>query len=641
VSEEAGRAGSCHSVISASASRLLRAAPIVLAAALGAATFAVGAQAARFSPLPVPTGFAGIQATVSGLTTRVPLLLPRARLLEHSTQPPGAPAPAASLGTPVVNSVSTVEGEGPSGELLEGPSEGPSSGGTEVRISGEHLDDCSIVPLTELLSGSLTGLACQQVIVHFGGEPALVLAAFGTEILAYTPSSVTEGAVYVTVTTPGGTSLSGVGDQYVYAAPRYTPPAAPQPAISEVTPAEGPATGFTPVAVRGTNLLPPGVEQCVACAGVVVLFNGTAVPVLEGTPGELQVVSPPAAPGPVNVQVRVGAEASRTAEADRFTYLQPTPPDTTPPRVTVTQPAAGSVTTSSTQTIAGEAGVEPGDLSVVTVTLFNGSTAAALESHQVQAVSGHWSTTFAGLSPGAYAVRAEQSDEAGNRGASEPVAFSVVRSAAPPAASFTWFPREPRVAEPVTLVSNSIDAKSPITAFAWSLGPSAPFQTGGPSLTTTFFTAGAHQVQLRVANAAGETTTASESIAVSSPKIVLMQPFPVVRIVGTDNGSGATLSLLSVQAPSGAVVTVVCKGRGCPVKRVRRVVPRRRSGSATVSFPQFARRLPAGVVLLVRVQEPGEIGKYTRFVVRRGKVPARVDGCLAPTATNPMACPTS
>ena len=62
---------------------------------------------------------------------------------------------------------------------------------------------------------------------------------------------------------------------------------------------------------------------------------------------------------------------------------------------------------------------------------------------------------------------------------------------------------------------------------------------------------------------------------------------------------------------------------------------------APVEFPRFERSLRAGVTLEIRVFKAGMIGKYTRFVVRRGKLPLRDDACLALAGVKPMACPSS
>ena len=84
-----------------------------------------------------------------------------------------------------------------------------------------------------------------------------------------------------------------------------------------------------------------------------------------------------------------------------------------------------------------------------------------------------------------------------------------------------------------------------------------------------------------------------------------------------------------------------CKGRGCPIKSVRRVAVSNQRGVAPVAFRRLERFLRFGVTLEIRVSKPGEIGKYTRFTVRRGKLPERVDMCLDAAGVKPMMCPSS
>ena len=129
----------------------------------------------------------------------------------------------------------------------------------------------------------------------------------------------------------------------------------------------------------------------------------------------------------------------------------------------------------------------------------------------------------------------------------------------------------------------------------------------------------------------------------TSTPLILMQPFPIVRIAGSETSSGVHLSLLTAQAPVGARVSVRCRGRGCPARSESRVAASRKSkaGTVMVEFRRFERTLRAGVSLEVRVSEPGQIGKYTRFAVRRGGLPVRVDSCLGPAGVKPIACPSS
>jgi hypothetical protein len=326
--------------------------------------------------------------------------------------------------------------------------------------------------------------------------------------------------------------------------------------------------------------------------------------------------------------------------------------DTTPPQLTIISPARGTTTSGNSQLFVGSAGTAPRDLPGVTVQLYSGSTISSqpsLAALTVQSSNGSWSATFGGLSPGTYTAQAEQGDQAGNIGRSDRMTFTLTPVAAlpgglPPTASFSWFPIAPSTDQSVSLVSTSTDATSPLTAFAWALTKNGAFLAGKPVVTTSFATPGAHIVRLRVTAADGRQSVASESILVTEPPLVLMQPFPIVRIAGTETSRGANISLLTVQAPLGARVTVSCHGRSCPTKSETRVAVssrRRRAGSVQLPFRRFERSLRAGVILEIRVYKRREIGKYTRFVIRHGRLPLRVDTCLDPAASKPMVCPSS
>jgi hypothetical protein len=250
------------------------------------------------------------------------------------------------------------------------------------------------------------------------------------------------------------------------------------------------------------------------------------------------------------------------------------------------------------------------------------------------------------LSSGQYTAVATQASSLPENpaGRSEPVTFTLtsppVAPGAPPAASFKWFPALPQTGEPVSLVSTSSDAFSPIVALAWALN--GPFQGGGTVLTTSFSTPGGHLVRLLVTSANGLSSVASETINVVGPRVPLMQPFPVVRIAGTETRSGVKLRLLRVQqTPAGARVTVRCRGRRCPLRSASRVAVSRVLEAASLEFRAFERSLHFGVTLEIFVSKPGEIGKYTRFEVRRGKLPTRVDMCLDPAGIKPLRCPSS
>src|SRR2546430_457530 len=158
-----------------------------------------------------------------------------------------------------------------------------------------------------------------------------------------------------------------------------------------------------------------------------------------------------------------------------------------PPSLTITWPINGRVTNNQTPAFSGTTSQPYNEftdnLEPVTLTIYD------MGGKQVQTPT---SGSFTGrtwslvptqpLAPGAYTAQAQQRDEAGNAGASQPVTFTVTRppelSPSPPVASFRWFPAAPRVGETVSLVSTSTDIASSITQFAWALGSNAPFKAG-------------------------------------------------------------------------------------------------------------------------------------------------------------------
>jgi hypothetical protein len=327
--------------------------------------------------------------------------------------------------------------------------------------------------------------------------------------------------------------------------------------------------------------------------------------------------------------------------------------DASSPTVTLTSPSNGSTAVATSQTVSGSAGTEAGDLETVTVHLYSGSEASGtpLQTISAQQSGGHWSATFGGLNPGTYSAEAEQSDDVGNVGHSAPVTFSLtappvaqtVAQPSPPAASFRWVPTAPHPDEPVTLISTSTDPSSAITGFAWAPSGNEVFSAGESALTTTFATAGAHLVQLRVSAANGLSSTAAETINVTAPAPTLIQPFPIVRMAGSYDAAGVKISLLTVQAPVGATVTVICRGAGCPAKSESVVAssgPKgNKAGTVVVTLRRFERPLRAGTILEIEVSDHGEIGKFTKFVIHHNKLPSRQDLCLNPAGTTAILCP--
>jgi hypothetical protein len=93
------------------------------------------------------------------------------------------------------------------------------------------------------------------------------------------------------------------------------------------------------------------------------------------------------------------------------------------------------------------------------------------------------------------------------------------------------------------------------------------------------------------------------------------------------------VQVLGVRAPKGALVTVRCKGKGCPVKQRRKKIKK-----GPVRFPTYERFLRPGIRLQVFVTKKGKIGDYTSYTIRRGKPPKRVNRCVSGARLKPVGC---
>ena len=211
----------------------------------------------------------------------------------------------------------------------------------------------------------------------------------------------------------------------------------------------------------------------------------------------------------------------------------------------------------------------------------------------------------------------------------------------PPHADFVWFPALPHPGEPALLASVSTASTSPIVKYAWDLRQGEGFASGGPTLDTTFTTYAPREVRLRVTDANGSADIAAHTISMSAPPPSVISPFPIVRIVGILKRAGVRIKLLSVRMSAAARAVVACRGTRCPAKSQARALPASRKGTTWVRFRSFERFLRAGIALEIRTSKPGKIGAFTRYAIRRRKLPARSDSCLDPGGRKPIACPTA
>lgn len=280
-------------------------------------------------------------------------------------------------------------------------------------------------------------------------------------------------------------------------------------------------------------------------------------------------------------------------------------------------------------------------------------------------------------SSGQYTVTLSEPDD---QGTLVPVADPVTVNVQPPpntrpSAAFIFMPENPLVGESV-LFTGGTDSDGDALTRVWDFGDGTPTSSAAEP-AHSYAASGSYTVALSVSDERGGFDSSSQTVSVSSPPgdgsapgagsapgdgpaltpsdpilapapgdpdpipapgvpakpPTLMRPFPVVRIAGVVLPRGALVTILSVRGPVGARVFVQCSGRGCPSRSVART-----STTRLLRLRRFERRLPAGVTLELFVRQAGRIGKYTRFTIRAGKAPARLDRCLVPGRTRPVMC---
>jgi PKD repeat protein len=245
----------------------------------------------------------------------------------------------------------------------------------------------------------------------------------------------------------------------------------------------------------------------------------------------------------------------------------------------------------------------------------------------------------------------------------------------PPTASFTYSPAQPVAGDKVTFTSTSIDPDGAIAHTQWDLNNDGDFSdASGAVVQRTFAKPGTYTVSIKVDDGNGGAATSFRDIDVRPalttsapppppptpsagfpqlPQIPLtnvrvdhsttraprlLNPFPVVRIAGAIYRGGVRINVLSVRTRRGATVRVACSGRGCPARSVAVKVHATKTPVRVRAFERFLRK---GVVLRVSVTKKNRIGKFTRFVIRGGAAPKRLDLCQRWQALRPIRCPGS
>jgi plastocyanin len=211
-----------------------------------------------------------------------------------------------------------------------------------------------------------------------------------------------------------------------------------------------------------------------------------------------------------------------------------------------------------------------------------------------------------------------------------------------PGASFNFAPEDPRVGDSVEFVSSSCQPGGKLVRQNWDLDGDGEYDDAeGPQAQMTFPAAGEYSVGLQVTGGRGAVDVERRKVMVETIYVLprparsrLLSPFPVVTLGGRLTTKGARVTVLTVRAPICSLVTVTCRGRGCPVRRSSSYVGHRR-----LRLRRFERAYRAGAVITIRVSKGSQIGKFTQFRIRKHAAPRRNDLCLRPGESKGSRCP--
>jgi plastocyanin len=217
-----------------------------------------------------------------------------------------------------------------------------------------------------------------------------------------------------------------------------------------------------------------------------------------------------------------------------------------------------------------------------------------------------------------------------------------------PIASFAYYPAAPTPGQMVNFYSTATDPDTAVAGQSWDLDGNGTYgDASGPSASRAFGAPGAYVVGLQVKDTDGAVSFVSQTVTVQRTSVAALLdgglrelfPFPVVRLSGTIQESGIRVRRLTVSAPRGARTEVRCIGDHCPFAKRRYTHKTAVAANVWRLRRLDGRFLRAGIRLQVFVMRARTIGRYTRFKIRSGRPPRRVDRCLASLSRKPIACP--
>jgi hypothetical protein len=249
----------------------------------------------------------------------------------------------------------------------------------------------------------------------------------------------------------------------------------------------------------------------------------------------------------------------RGAESAKSAAIQT---DATAPAVTLTSPFNGALTNISGPSLSGAAGVASGDLSTITVKIYNGTgiAGAIAQTLTTTQAGGSWSVTAATLPQGTYTAQAQQTDTAGNTGASSANTFTI-DTTAPPLPTITSTPVNPSNSPNATFTFSDSEAG---VSFLCRID-AVTFSACSSPTAFSALTAGGHTFQLQAQDAAGNTTSSVSStwmIDLTAPTVTLSTPAngsltnqQTPTITGTAGTASGDATTVTVSIYNGSSVT--------------------------------------------------------------------------------------
>jgi hypothetical protein len=202
------------------------------------------------------------------------------------------------------------------------PNEGGVAGGTSVTLTGTDFAAAGTPITSKVTVGSAPAITATPCVVS-PTAPCFTVNGATSITIGYLPAGT--GQVYITVTTPGGTSLTGSSNEYTYNALA--------PTVSEVSPSDGAMSGDGAISVFGSGFGQSGQDFVTdVFFGTTDIPRASTYPCTTSSSGCFTVVGPtqlavytPAGvtAGIVDITVETPLGTSDAGTSDHFTYVAP------------------------------------------------------------------------------------------------------------------------------------------------------------------------------------------------------------------------------------------------------------------------------------------------------------------------------